>query len=212
MPTPPGKCPPLLPALVALLAGLVLAGAGRAAPPNKKPPPPPAKEAPEPAKKVAEEDRKAEKRHKALEEARKKAAEAARRLVREEFKGNEAEALKEAYILLAAANHDYDGHRGRAMHEVEEACNILDVNLLKHGSVAQKIKALQDDQAAAAAKTVSKGTATAHEVQAVSDAQLLNAGAIIKEVAAALDANKQPRVLEHAEAALKELELALTTR
>jgi hypothetical protein len=168
--------------LVPLLAALAFTGRGRAEP---------AKGAPALAKE--EEER-------------------MRKMVREEFKGKEAEALKEAYILMKAANHDYGGHCGKAQHEVEEACKILDKDILKNGSVQQKLKAIQEDREAAAAKSLSKGDAAVHEAQLFSDAQVLKAGVMLQEVAAAVAANKQKGALKHVEQAIKEVEIALKTR
>jgi hypothetical protein len=135
-----------------------------------------------------------------------------RKMVREEFKGKEGEVLKEAYILMVAANHDYGGHCGKAQHEVEEACKILDKDILKHGSVQQKIKAIQEDHAAAAAKSLSKGDAALHEAQVFSDTQVLKAGLMLEEVATVLAARKQKGALGHVEQAIKEVGLALKTR
>jgi hypothetical protein len=164
--------------LFALLAGLVLTGAGRA---DKK----------SPAKEVAEQEKK---------------------LAKEEFKGREGEVLKMAYILLSAANRDYDGHRGKAMHAVQEATKILDENILKHGSVAQTIKAIQEDQVAARAKALDHLGVTVKENQALSDALVLRAGVLLKELAPVLATNKQKATLKHVERALEEIEFALATR
>ena len=135
-----------------------------------------------------------------------------RKMVKENFKGKEAEALKEAYILMVTANRDYDGHKGKALHEVEEACKILDKDILKHASVADKIKTIQEDRAAAAAKSLSKGDAAVHEAQVFSDTQVLKAGLMLEEVAVALAATKQKGPLGHVEGAIKELRIVLKTR
>src|SRR5262249_16041863 len=73
----------------------------------------------------------------------KKRVEEVRKLVQEEYKGKESEALKEAYVLVAAANHDYDGHRGKAMKQIELAFDVLDRNIMKNGSLQQRVKTLQ---------------------------------------------------------------------
>jgi hypothetical protein len=179
-------------ALAALLAALGLAVAARAG--DKKP----AKAAAEAEKKAAEEAKKAEER--------------AKKLAKAEFDGKAGEALKEAYILLSATNKDYDGHRGKAMNEVQEACKLLDENLLKNGSVAQKIKAMREDQVASGAKALDKYGVPIKEGQAVSDALVLRAGIMLKEVGGALAAAKYNRTLGHVKTAMEELELALATR
>src|SRR5262245_22794150 len=55
-----------------------------------------------------------------------------------QVKLTEAEVLKEAYILMAMANHNYGGHRGRAMKQTEEAITMLDKSILKTGTDGQK--------------------------------------------------------------------------
>jgi hypothetical protein len=135
-----------------------------------------------------------------------------KKLAKAEFDGKAGEALKEAYILLSVADKDYDGHRGRAMHEVQEACKLLDENLLKNGSVAQKVKAMREDQVAAGAKALDKYSVPVKEGQAVSDALLLRAGVMLKEVGGALAEAKYTRTLGHVKAAMQELELARATR
>jgi hypothetical protein len=179
-------------ALAALLTTLSLA-AGAAAGDKKA-----AKAAEEAEKKAAEEAKKAEER--------------AKKLAKAEFDGKAGEALKEAFILLSATNKDYDGHRGKAMNEVQEACKLLDENLLKNGSVAQKIKAMREDQVAAGAKALDKYGVPIKEGQAVSDALVLRAGIMLKEVGGALAAAKYTRTLGHVKTAMEELELALATR
>jgi hypothetical protein len=49
---------------------------------------------------------------------------------------------------LAAANHDYDGHRARAMRQVQEAVGLLDHSVLTRGTDAPKAATLIEDNAA----------------------------------------------------------------
>jgi len=128
------------------------------------------------------------------------------------MKGKEADVLTMAYILLAAANHDYDGHRVKAMRQVEEACHILTANILKRGGVDQKIKALQDANAEALANSKAAGAAIIHERQALSDGQLLMADSLIQRVAFFMNASTQPRALGHMANAHREIGIALTIR
>jgi hypothetical protein len=176
--------------LAALLAALGLAAGARAA--DKKKP------AAEAEKKTAE--------------AAKKAEEEAKKVAKAAFDGKVGEVLKEAYILMSAANKDYGGHCGKAMHEVEEACKGLDANLLKNGTVAQKIKAMREDQAAAGAKALDKYSVPIKEGQAVSDALLVRAGVMLKEISGPLAAAKYTGTLGHVRKAMEELEFALATR
>ena len=188
MPTRP--LPVCVLTLLALLAALALATGAHAG--DKK------KGAAETEKKTAEDAKKAE--------------EEAKKLAKAAFDGKAGEALKEAYILMSAANKDYDGHCGKAMHEVEEACKGLDANLLKNGSVAQKIKAMREDQAAAGAKALDKYSVPIKEGQAISDALLLRAGVMLKEISVPLAEARYTGTLGHVRNAMRELELALATR
>ena len=146
----------------------------------------------------------AREQHKRIEEARK--------MLREEFKGKESEALKQAYVLMAAANHDYGGHRVKAMRQVEKAFDLLDANIMKQGTLKQRIKTLQDDNAAARAKILAGNSSAVHEAQAVADRQMFRAAAIMSVIGEASYFNKQPGVLDHVKKGLVELETALMIR
>jgi hypothetical protein len=128
------------------------------------------------------------------------------------LKGKEADVLTSAYILLASANHDYDGHRAKAMKAIEAASNIVEADLLKKAPVADKIKALTDANAEALEKSKAKEDPTLHESQAASDAQMLMADALLQQLAVSLNATKQQRVLNHVGTAHKEIGAALTVR
>ncbi len=184
--------------LAAALAGLLLAGEARAQ-----------KGAADAAKKAAEAARKAEEA--AKNEAEKK-AKAEANLVKQEMNGKMSEAIKEIYILVSAANKDYGGHRGKAMHHIEEAAKIMDSHILAHGSVAQKVKAIQEDQAAGRAKAMDKYNVPVKEGQVISDALLVQAHVLLKQLAPTLVRTNHPGVLGEVEKAIGELELALTVR
>ena len=57
----------------------------------------------------------------------------------------EAAVLKNAYILMAMGDHDYDGHRVKAMHHVHEAIKFLDHTIMKNGTKGEKIVATEDE-------------------------------------------------------------------
>src|SRR4051794_31880205 len=69
---------------------------------------------------------------------------------------NEAEVLREAYLLLAAANHDYKGHRAKAMEHVHAAYQRLDHKVLRKGTDRQKAVTEIEDTATARAAVVAK--------------------------------------------------------
>jgi hypothetical protein len=113
-------------------------------------------------------------------------------------KATEAETLAEAYILLAAANHDYDGHRARAMEWVEAAVDRI------HEAAAMK--------KVATAKAAAKQAPQMHEKQTVSDAQMDRAREVLLVVRDVLAKNKQVKVLEDVDNAIKEINIARKIR
>ncbi len=124
----------------------------------------------------------------------------------------EAEVLRAAYILMAGANHNYEGHRVKAMREVHAAVSILDRGILKSGTDGQKMVALQEDIIAARAKFLAKHAAKVHEPQALSDLQMREAHRLLVELRGVLGRNKQPKVLHHVDRAIREIQLALKSR
>jgi hypothetical protein len=129
------------------------------------------------------------------------------------MKGREADVLTYAYILLASANHDYAGRRVQAMHQLKEACNILEGDILSIGTVAQRIKAIRDANAQALALGDGNAAPALNQIQYISDAHLLMADTLIQRVGFFLNATKtQPRVLNHLGNADREIGIALMIR
>ncbi len=98
----------------------------------------------------------------------------------------EVEKLREAYMTLYKADHDYHGHRIKAMHELEKACDHLGTDI--------------------------RGDGHGHERQAVSDEELRKARAIIDEVLHrdVIKGHKEAKfVLHHLEKAIKNIDEAL---
>ena len=95
----------------------------------------------------------------------------------------EAGLLRQAYGLLSVANHDYQGHRVRAMKQIEVAAQHLGVIL--------------------------RGDGKGHEVQAASDAQLRNAEALLVQASGGLKAGQG---LAHVKLAIAQLTAALAVR
>jgi len=129
-----------------------------------------------------------------------------------EVKVKEAAVLKKAYILLAMGDHTYDGHRVKAMAQVEEAIKILDRSVMATGTKGQKVVAAQQEVAAARAAFIAKHQGIVHESQAASDLQLREAARLLAEVRPALVNHKQPKVREHVDHAIKQVEIALAIR
>lgn len=127
-------------------------------------------------------------------------------------KFEEAEALKEAFVLLALANKDYGGHKAKAQHSVKHAYHTLDAAVRKHGNAAQKAASQQEDVLAEAARQAGKRLPKKHEDQLSSDVQLAKAAELLTQVHAAVVQRKHVHVVPHVEAAILEIQAALTVR
>ena len=144
--------------------------------------------------------------------AQNKAKQAVDKAAVADVKFKEAEALREAYVLLASANHDYDGHRAKAMGQIQAAVKTLDQAVAKNGSAKTKALTAYEDAVAAAAKRAAKQTAKVHELQSVSDAQLKKVAVTLVELRPTMVQFKQKNVLGHTDNAIKELNIALKIR
>ncbi len=92
--------------------------------------------------------------------------------------------LREAYGILERADHDYKGHRAKAMHEIEAAGKLIGMNV--------------------------RGDGKGHERQGVSDAQLHHAQELLVQVSTNMAGKK--KVHNRVEAAIKQLGIALKTK
>ena len=125
----------------------------------------------------------------------------------------EAQSLRQAYSALAAGNHDYNGHRAKAMEELKAALKILDGVVLKNGTAQQKTATTQGQTAVQNAQKGASQTSTVHEDQASSDKLLQQAAQILGPVQASMVAHKQqPKVLARVNAAINEINTALKIR
>ena len=95
----------------------------------------------------------------------------------------EAGLLRQAYGLLSVADHDYKGHRVKAMKQIEVAAQHLGIIL--------------------------RGDGKGHEAQATSDAQLRSALALLQQAAAGLHKGNG---LTHVNSAIKQLNIALAIK
>ncbi len=93
-----------------------------------------------------------------------------------------AQVLRQAYVHLAVADHDYKGHRVRAMKQIEAAAKLLGIDL--------------------------KGDGKGHEVQGVSDEHLRTAQGLLQQAAPGLTG----KPLTHINNAIKQLTTALSIR
>lgn len=102
------------------------------------------------------------------------------------YAASPSELLRDAYVNLALAKHDYEGHRVKAMRRVEEAGKIL--GFAFHGS--------------------EKG----REHQGESDAQLREARHLLEQARTQMEEKDRLRIATKLDEAIKEIDLALKTK
>ena len=98
----------------------------------------------------------------------------------------EASMLHRAYHILATGDHDYKGHRAKAMHAVEAAAKLLGVDL--------------------------KGDYKEHEMQALSDDKLREAKGLLEHVLLNAEVKGQPHISKHINKAIEEINQGLADR
>jgi hypothetical protein len=100
--------------------------------------------------------------------------------------GAEARRLRDAYRILATGDHDYRGHRVKAMHQIEAAGKLLGMDIA--------------------------GDLKDRTPQPLSDDILRNAQDLIRTVRNSAEVKDQERVTRHLDNAIAELDAALATR
>jgi len=98
----------------------------------------------------------------------------------------EVQQLRSAYRTLEVADHDYHGHRIKAMHALHRACKLLGSEI--------------------------RGDGKGHQSQPVSDAELTQAQTTIHGVLQGNVVAGQPKVAKLLEKAVEEISLALKVR
>jgi len=98
----------------------------------------------------------------------------------------EAVKLRRAYAILATGDHDYKGHRVKAMHAVEAAGKLLGMDL--------------------------GGDLKDRSPQVLSDDRMREALGLIDEVLNAAEVKDQKRITKHLDEAVKQINDALATR
>ena len=95
--------------------------------------------------------------------------------------------LRQAYLILRNADHDYKGHRVKAMKAIEAACTLLGTDI--------------------------SGDGKGREKQPISDAQLRQALSLVQQSEGQVPAGKgQKKILARIDKAISELNIALTIR
>jgi dihydroxyacetone kinase len=94
--------------------------------------------------------------------------------------------LQNAYLILATGDHDYQGHRVRAMHQIEAAAKLLGMTL--------------------------SGDAKDRQPQPLSDAKLREAQGLLQNVLGAAEVKNQVRITKHINNAINQINIALSIR
>ena len=94
--------------------------------------------------------------------------------------------MHRAYRILATGDHDYKGHRAKAMHAVEDAAKLLGLDL--------------------------SGDAKDHEKQFLSDDKMREAQGLLRNVLGAAEVKNQERISKHINEAIEEIRAALDVR
>ena len=134
----------------------------------------------------------------------------------------EVAALRPAFELLKTADHDYQGHRVKAMAAIATACRLLGTEILPPETHA-KLETARAGRGRGGATTTStqptttrgrgeKHATTEPEPQSQSDDQLKQAQAIVQKVKDGIPAGKQPRITERLAEAISEITTALTIK
>jgi hypothetical protein len=97
---------------------------------------------------------------------------------------DEAKMMHRAYIILATGDHDYDGHRVKAMRQVEAAAKLLDLDL--------------------------SGDLKDHQKQVLSDDKMREAAGLLQNVLGAAEVKGQPKITKHINAAINQINTALS--
>lgn len=101
-------------------------------------------------------------------------------------RNGEVAALQGAYYTLSRADHDYKGHRVKAMHEIQAACKLLGAD--------------------------PTGDATGKEAQRTSDAQLQTAQRILMSVRTTAVSANQAQLVQHIDNAINQINVALSIK
>jgi hypothetical protein len=100
--------------------------------------------------------------------------------------------LTQAYSTLASADHDYKGHRVKAMHAIRKAARLMGQKLGGDGTT---------------------GTAgKAKEQQTLSDQELRGVQTMLQKVRGSVGGHNSQRVVEHINSAIHELSIALSIK
>jgi hypothetical protein len=122
---------------------------------------------------------------------------------------HEARRLREAFVLLAGANHDYGGERVRAMEQVKAALGRVDEFVLKHGNAAQKDATHKGRESVREAEAAAASLAMVNQPQPASDKQLQAAREILVAVRGVLGEHGQQAAQDHTQRAVRHVSLAL---
>jgi len=104
----------------------------------------------------------------------------------------DVQTLTQAYSTLATADHDYKGHRVKAMHAIRKAARLMGSKIAGAGT--------------------STGLGKGQEQQTLSDSQLRSVQGMLQKVRSSVSGRNQQRVVQHINEAIQHLSIALSIK
>jgi len=102
----------------------------------------------------------------------------------------DVQTLTQAYSTLASADHDYQGHRVKAMHAIRKAARLMGTKIAGDG----------------------KGQGKGQEQQTLSDSQLRSVQGMLQQVRGSVSGRNQQLVVQHINEAIQHLSVALSIK
>ena len=126
----------------------------------------------------------------------------------------EVTTLRPVFTLLLHADHDYQGHRVKAMRAIAEACRMMGTDIMPAGMGRGRGHGLPVGSATPGTGTTTgeKHATTEPEQQPLSDEQLKQAQATVQQVRSGIAGGTQPRVAARLDEAIAEIGIALTVK
>jgi len=104
----------------------------------------------------------------------------------------DVQTLTQAYSTLASADHDYQGHRVKAMHAIRKAARLMGSKIAGDGKA--------------------QGKGKGQEQQTLSDSQLRSVQGMLQQVRGSVSGRKQQLVVQHINEAIQHLSTALSIK
>jgi hypothetical protein len=129
-----------------------------------------------------------------------------------EIKFKEGRVMSTAWVYLKLANENYNGHRAKAMHELEHAVRTLNKAVARDGGNWLKVAANADNLTAMRVRFLREHAPNVTNPQQISNLYLTQAAAILVQLRPTLIQLNQPKMLKHVDTAIVHIRQALATK